>query len=163
MTISDATTSAVTTEVFFYHLERQPLDIVLPTLIERVVERNWRTVVEIGSPERLAALNTLLWTYKPESFLPHGIEADGSPSEQPVYLTTKPDNPNGATVRFLVEGASPSTFSGYNRVVLIFDGRNPDALAAARKHWKAAKALPDGAIKLTYWQQNQDGRWDQKA
>ncbi len=151
------------TEVLFYHLERQPLETVLPTLIERVVERGWRTVIEVGDPERLAALNTLLWTYKPESFLPHGTKADGPPEQQPVYLTTEADNPNSATVRFLVEGAAPSTFSGYNRVVLLFDGRNPDALAAARKHWKEAKAVTDGAIKLTYWQQNQDGRWEQKA
>lgn len=155
------------TEVFFYHLERQPLETVLPTLIERVVERGWRTVIEVGDPERLAALNTLLWTYKPESFLPHGTKADGPPEHQPVYLTTEADSPNNATVRFLVEGAAPSAFSGYNRVVLLFDGRNPDALAAARKHWKAAKAAGtaegEGEIKLTYWQQNQDGRWEQKA
>ncbi len=151
------------TEVLFYHLERQPLESVLPTLIERVVERGWRTVIEVGSPERMAALNTLLWTYKPDSFLPHGTKSDGPPADQPVYLTTDADNPNAATVRFLVEGAAPSSFSGYNRVVVLFDGRNPDALAAARRHWKAAKSLPDGDIKLTYWQQNQDGRWEQKA
>lgn len=150
----------MTTEVLFYHLERQPLETVLPTLIERVVERGWRTVIEIGNPDRVQALNNLLWTYKPESFLPHGTKADGPPAEQPVFLTSEPDNPNAATVRFLVEGAVPTIFSGYNRIVLLFDGRNPDALAAARAHWKAAKATD---CKLTYWQQNQDGRWEQKA
>lgn len=150
----------MTTEVLFYHLERQPLETVLPTLIERVVERGWRAVIEIGNPDRVQALNNLLWTYKPESFLPHGTKADGPPAEQPVYLTSEPDNPNAATVRFLVEGAIPTMFSGYNRIVLLFDGRNPDALAAARTHWKAAKATD---CKLTYWQQNQDGRWEQKA
>ena len=139
------------------------METVLPTLIERVVERGWRAVIEIGNADRVQALNALLWTYKPESFLPHGTSADGPPAEQPVYLTSEPDNPNNATVRFLVEGAAPTTFTGYNRVVVLFDGRNPDALAAARTHWKAAKAVKDADVKLTYWQQSQDGRWEQKA
>ena len=149
----------MTTDVLFYHLERQPLETVLPMLIERVIERGWRAVIEVGDHGRMLALNALLWTYKPESFLPHGTAADGPPAEQPVFLTTGPDNPNNATVRFLVEGATPAGFSGYDRIVLLFDGRNPDATAAARMQWKAAKATD---CKLTYWQQNQDGRWEQK-
>lgn len=150
----------MTTEVLFYHLERQPLETVLPVLIERTVERGWRAVIETGTAERVQALNALLWTYKPESFLPHGSKADGPAAEQPVYLTDGPDNPNGATVRFLVDGAAPADFAGYTRIVLMFDGRDPDALAAARGHWKTAKAAN---CKLTYWQQNADGRWEQKA
>ncbi len=149
----------MTTDVLFYHLERQPLETVLPMLIERVIERGWRAVIEVGDHGRMLALNALLWTYKPESFLPHGTAADGPPAEQPVFLTTGPDNPNNATVRFLVEGATPAGFFGYDRIVLLFDGRNPDAMAAARMHWKAAKGTD---CKLTYWQQNQDGRWEQK-
>lgn len=150
------------TEVLFYHLEQQPLEAVLPTLLERTVERGWRAVVEVGDKERLAALNALLWTYKPESFLPHGTSADGPPAEQPIYLTSEGDNPNKASVRFLVEGAAPRQFAGYDRVVVLFDGRNPDAIAAARTQWKTAKAASNDGVKLTYWQQNQDGRWVEK-
>jgi DNA polymerase III subunit chi len=148
------------TEVLFYHLERQPLETVLPTLVEKTVDRGWRAVIQAGDQERVQALNTLLWTYKPESFLPHGAKADGPPAEQPVYLTHESDNPNGANVRFLVDGAAPSEFTGYDRIVLMFDGRDPDALAQARTHWKSAKA--SGAT-LTYWQQNGDGRWEKKG
>jgi DNA polymerase III subunit chi len=150
----------MTTEVLFYHLERQPLETVLPMLIEKVVERGWRTVIEVGLADRLASINTLLWTYKPESFLPHGTKADGPAELQPVYLTGEADNPNGATVRFLVEGAVPTTYAGYDRLVLLFDGRDPDAVKAARGHWKTAK---EARCKLTYWQQNGEGRWEQKA
>ena len=150
----------MTTEVLFYHLERQPLETVLPMLIERTLERGWRAVIETGSAERVGQLNTLLWTYKPESFLPHGSKGDGPAAEQPVYLTHEADNPNAATVRFLVDGAALAAFAGYDRIVLLFDGRDPDALAAARAQWKTAKAAQ---CKLTYWQQNADGRWEQKA
>ena len=150
----------MTTEVLFYHLERQPLDTVLPTLVERTLARGWRAVIEAGTAERVQALNALLWTYKPESFLAHGSASDGHAAEQPVYLTDGTENPNGAHVRFLVDGAQPAEFSGYERIVLMFDGRDPDAVASARGHWKAAKAAN---CKLTYWQQNADGRWEQKA
>jgi DNA polymerase III subunit chi len=147
-------------DVLFYHLERQPLETVLPLLIERTIERGWRAVIEVGAAEAVQPLNALLWTYRPDGFLPHGAKGDGPANQQPVYITHESDNPNGATVRFLVEGAVPTTFEGYDRIVLMFDGRNPDALAAARGHWKAAKAA--GAT-MTYWQQNGDGRWERKA
>jgi len=148
------------TEVFFYHLERQPLDAVLPILLERTVARGWRAVVQVGNPERLEALDSLLWTYRDDSFLPHGTKAMGHPERQPVYLTTESDNPNGAAIRFLVDGAEIATLAGYVRIVLMFDGHDDVAVAHARGQWKNAKAL-GGA--LTYWQQSRDGRWEKKA
>ena len=56
------------TEIYFYHLERRSLEDVLPTLLERSFERGWRAAVQAASEERVEALNTLLWTYREESF-----------------------------------------------------------------------------------------------
>jgi DNA polymerase III subunit chi len=148
------------TEVFFYHLERQSLEQVLPGLVERTLERGWRAVVQAGSPERLAALDTLLWTWKEDSFLPHGTRAEGHAEHQPVYLTTDDENPNGAGVRFLVDGATTDAFRGYARIVCIFDGHDQTAVENARAQWKTARA--DGAA-VTYWQQTEAGRWEKKA
>lgn len=148
------------TEVLFYHLEHQPLERVLPSLVERALERGWRAVIQAGSEERLAALDTLLWTWKDESFLPHGTRKDGNAEWQPIYLTTSDDNPNGATVRFLVDGAAASDFAGYARLVFLFDGHCPAAVAAARAEWKRASAAGCG---VTYWQQGESGRWEKKA
>lgn len=147
-------------EVLFYHLERQPLEQVLPQLLEKTLERGWRAVVEVGSPERLDALDQQLWTYREESFLPHGTRKDGNPERQPIYLTTEPETPNGATVRFLVDGAEPGDIAGLTRVVLMFDGRNEPAVEAARRHWKTLKAK---GCAVTYWQQAANGRWEKKA
>jgi DNA polymerase III subunit chi len=99
------------TEVLFYHLTRQPLDKVLPGLLERTLERGWRAVVQAGSRERVDALDALLWTYSEEGFLPHGTARDGFPEHQPVFLTTGEDNPNGAALRFLVDGAEAAELS----------------------------------------------------
>lgn len=152
--------SDIATEILFYHLERQPLDRVLPSLLERTLQRGWRAVVQAGSAERLDALDALLWTYADDSFLPHGTAKDGAPDRQPILLTTGPDNPNGAGVRFLVDGADIESYSGYVRIVVIFDGRDEEALAMARGQWQRARA---NGGKATYWRQTDAGRWEQKA
>ncbi|KUO58184.1 MAG: DNA polymerase III subunit chi [Alphaproteobacteria bacterium BRH_c36] len=148
------------TEVLFYHLEQQPLDRVLPSLLEKTLDRGWKAVVRSGNEERLEALDTALWTYRDDSFLPHGTTKDGSAEMQPVYLTTGDETPNGARVVFLVDGAELDNFEGFIRVVHLFDGHDKDALARARKQWKAAK---DAGCAVTYWQQNAQGRWEKKA
>lgn len=148
------------TEVLFYHLEPFPLERVLPSLLEKTLERGWRAVVQAGSDERVEALDNHLWTYREESFLPHGSSRDGTPAEQPIFLTSGDENPNDAQVRFLVDGASCASFAGYTRMVVMFDGRDEEARARARGQWKSAK---DQGCTVTYWQQSQDGRWEKKA
>ncbi|WP_181706874.1 DNA polymerase III subunit chi [Chthonobacter rhizosphaerae] len=149
------------TEVLFYHLENRPLEAVLPALLQKTLERGWTAVVQAGSAERLEALDTHLWTFTDESFLPHGTAADGFEAEQPVFLTTDDANPNGAAVRFLVDRAPPPLDpAAYQRLVLVFDGGDPDALAEARAAWKRLKA--DGH-EVTYWQQTARGGWERKA
>jgi DNA polymerase III subunit chi len=148
------------TEILFYHLERRPLEAVLPTLLEKCLERGWKAVVQSGSSDRMEMIDGALWTYREESFMPHGTVLDGDPAEQPVYLTTGPDNPNEATVRFMVDGAEPPDLAGYQRAIFIFDGRDEEAVAKARDHWKDARGH---GHDVTYWQQNDAGRWERKA
>ena len=145
------------TEVLFYHLERQTLEGVLPSLLEKTLERGWRAVVQAGSEERLEALDLALWTYKEDSFLPHGTRKDGQPAEQPVYLTTSDDTPNAAGVRFLVDGATAASLEGLVRAVYVFDGNDVEEKARAREQWQTAKAA---GHTVTYWRQNADGRWE---
>ena len=85
-------------DVLFYHLEFQPLERVLPVLLEKTIERGWRAVIEVGSAERAAALDTALWTYRDDSFLPHGLAGETTDAEQPVLITTGPENNNSAAV-----------------------------------------------------------------
>jgi DNA polymerase-3 subunit chi len=149
------------TEVLFYHLQRQPLERVLPQLLERSLERGWRAVVQAASDERIDALDAHLWTYRDDSFLPHGTARDAEPALQPILLTTAEHNPNGAAIRFLIEGAPvPEDAASYQRIVLVFDGEDEDAVATARARWGEAKAK---GFDVTYWQTNEEGRWVTKA
>lgn len=149
------------TEVLFYHLQNQPLEAALPRLLEKTLERGWRAVVQATSPERLAALDDHLWTFSDESFLPHATDREPEAAEQPVILTLSDSNPNEAAIRFLVEGAAPPPdVASYERLLVLFDGNDETALAAAREQWKAFKAAGHQA---TYWQQDSRGRWERKA
>jgi DNA polymerase-3 subunit chi len=148
------------TEILFYHLQRQPIERVLPSLIEKSIERGWRVVVQ-ASEERVEALDAHLWTYRDDSFLPHGTWREAEAAAQPILLTVNEDNPNGAVVRFLVDGASlPSDAAAYQRIVLLFDGDDPDAVEAARARWSDAKK---NGFDVTYWQPDEQGRWQRKA
>jgi DNA polymerase-3 subunit chi len=102
-----------------------------------------------------------LWTFRDDAFLPHGTWRDGEAAAQPVLLTVNDDNPNGATVRFLLEGAAaPADVSIYQRLVVLFDGEDPDALAAARQYWTGAKST---GLKVTYWLADENGRWQRQG
>jgi DNA polymerase III subunit chi len=149
------------TEIVFYHLQRQPLERVLPTLLEKSLERGWRVVVQAASEERAEALDAHLWTFRDDSFLPHGTWREAQAPEQPVLITVNDDNPNAAQVRFLLDGAPvPLDAPDYERVVLIFDGDDPDAVEAARVRWSEAKHK---GFDVTYWQTDERGRWQRKA
>lgn len=153
-------------EIWFYHLTRQPLDATLPVLLEKSLARGWRAVVQARAEERLAAIDDLLWTWSDEAFLAHGQARDGDAQWQPVYLTLGPDTPNDARVRFFVDGAEIDPVADrpdaarYERFVFLFDGSDPDDLAAARAQWKQLK---ERGRDLSYWRQNDSGGWEKQA
>ena len=148
------------TPVFFYRLERQPLDAVLPKLLGMSLERGWRVVVQAGTEEKAEALSTQLWGFDDDSFLPHGTKADGFPDSQPVWLTGEDENPNNANIRFYVDGAAVGEIGGLTRAVIMFDGNDQQAVEAAREGWKRFKAA---GHEVSYWQQDEQGRWQNRA
>jgi len=148
-------------EFFFYHLTGQTPEQVLPGLLQRSLERGWRVAVQASSEERIEALDAHLWTWRDDSFLPHGTWRDAEAAEHPILLTVNGDNANNATVRFLIEGAgAPDDAGTYERLVLLFDGNDPDAVEAARARWSSAKAA---GFEVTYWQADENGRWQRQA
>jgi DNA polymerase-3 subunit chi len=147
-------------DVYFYHLQNQPLEKVLPQLLEKCLERGWRCVVQTQSDERVQALDQHLWTWRDDAFLAHGTDKEANATEQPILLTTSEENANAANVRFFVEGAGSDNLEGYERAIHLFDGNDPDAVDLARERWKTSQAA---GHSVTYWQQDEAGRWQQKA
>ncbi len=148
--------------VDFYHLQRSPLEQVLPKLCEKAYSTGKRIKIQLGTEERVSFVNSLLWTYNEESFLPHGSKKDGFSEEQPIFISADENNPNGAVLLVLADGAMPSleVLQQYERVLNIFDGTNETSLNAARNYWKQIRELNGD---LHYWQQNERGVFEQKV
>ena len=148
------------TEVLFYHLQETTLEAVLPPLLEKSLERGWRVVVQSTSPERTEALDAHLWTYRDDSFLPHTTWRAGDAEDQAIVLAVEATNPNRANVRFLVDSAPlPEDSDAYDRIVLVFNGGDDEALAAARAAWADCKSR---GFEVTYWQADERGRWQRR-
>ena len=146
-------------EVRFYHLTQSPLEHTLPGLLAKSLERGWRVLVQGGNDARLAFLDTHLWTFADDSFLPHGLEGQGA--GQPIWLTVTEENRNDAGVLMLIDGAraTPERMQGFDLVTLFFNGADEAAVAQAREDWKAVTKADLPAI---YWAQ-ENGSWVQKA
>ncbi|MGL1922578.1 MAG: DNA polymerase III subunit chi [Hyphomicrobiales bacterium] len=165
------------TEILFYHLEHKPLEVVLPELLEKCFERDWKVYIQCQNKNLAQKIDKDLWSYKPEGFLPHGL--DDAPQAQrknfkkeqfaevqPILIGTDGENPNDSTVRFLLEGSDIDTeeLSQYQRLIVMFDGANEQSVGMARAQWKKYKALAaDKVSAITYWQQGASGRWEKMA
>ena len=148
------------TEVSFYHLLHTPLDRALPKLIQKVLESGARAVIRTGSAERAEALSSVLWTFDQNSFLPHGTARDGNADRQPVWITPDDENPNGADILVLTDGAAAGDITAWRRCLEMFDGRDNVAVAEARRRWSDYKAAEH---ELTYWQQTERGGWEKQG
>ena len=144
-------------EIGFYHLTKTALEPALGRLLTKVLASGQRAMVKASSEERIEALARSLWTFEPSSFLPHGSAKDGYSEHQPIFLTTKSEVPNKASILVLVDGAEAEPLIGIDRVLIMFDGQDQAALGQARELWKTHQEKGD---KLVYWQQTERGGWN---
>lgn len=147
---------------YFYHLTDSTLEAALPQLIERARGAGWKVVVRGTGADGLEQLDRALWMGPEEGFLPHGRAGGAHDALQPVLLCT-PDQPvtNGAACLMAVSGAevSQADVEGFERLCILFDGLDGNAVAVARAQWKA---LTGAGCAALYWAQ-EDGRWVKKA
>lgn len=147
-------------EVWFYQLERSGPDEALPRLLEKTLEKGWRALVRTPDASRVEHLDQLLWTWRDDSFLPHGLADEPLAERQPILIGVGDENANDAKALFLLDGAEPGDLGGLERCILLFDGRDEDQLTAARGHWKTLKAKGN---EVSYWVENPGRGWEKKA
>lgn len=146
--------------VDFYHMVRSALDQVVPVLTERAAGNGKRILICTALPEMAAHLDSLLWTYRPDSWLPHGLAGGGFESEQPVLISTDGENLNKADIVMLTDGGSLREIQSFERCLTLFDGNDETAILSARELWKEVVAAGHEAY---YWAQNEAGKWMMKA
>ena len=145
----------------FYHLTQRPLEQTLPVLLERSLAAGWRVAVRGRDPGRMDWLDEKLWLGPEEQFLAHGRAGGAHDALQPVLLTTEEALPNGAVCLMAVDGAAvgASEVAALERVCVLFDGHDPDAVQHARGQWKA---LTGAGAAAEYWSE-ESGRGEKKA
>jgi DNA polymerase-3 subunit chi len=145
-------------QVDFYHLTVQPLERALPQIAGKVVESGARLLIVSGDAGQRAHLDALLWSFAPDSFLPHaqiGTDVDGA---QPILIAPDVNAANRARHIALVDGVWRDEALDFDRVFHFFD---EDSVRTARAAWKG---LGDReAVDRRYWKQNDAGRWEQAA
>ncbi|WP_267386434.1 DNA polymerase III subunit chi [Sphingomonas sp. GC_Shp_3] len=145
-------------KVDFYHLTVTPLDRALPQIAEKVLSSGGRLLIVAESETQRGVLDRLLWTYSPESFLPHGQAGEVNDADQPVLITAVADAGNGARNIALVDGMWRDAALEFERAFHFFDD---DRIVEARAAWRALGDKAD--VERRYWKQSDSGRWEQAA
>jgi DNA polymerase-3 subunit chi len=145
-------------QVDFYHLTATPVERALPQIAERVVGSGQRLLIVLGDDDGRAALDRLLWSYTPDSFLPHAQAGSADDAAQPVLIAGAVEPSNGARYVALVDGAWREEALGFDRAFHFF---GDDQVEDARAAWRSLGGRE--GVERRYWKQNDEGRWEQAA
>lgn len=145
-------------QVDFYHLTAHPLERVLPKIAEKVVAGGGRLLIVAAEAARRDALDKLLWSHAPDSFLPHAQVGAGDDAAQPVLIGGEVVAGNGARNIAIADARWRDAALGFDRAFHFFDD---DAIGEARAAWRALADKPD--VERRYWKQDDSGRWEQAA
>ena len=148
-------------EAYFYHLTRAPLEQTLPVLLTRALGAGWRVAVRGTDAARLDWLDEKLWLGPEDGFLPHGRAGGPHDAAQPVLLTDRAEAGNDPACVMAIDGAEVSAeeVRRLERVCILFDGNDAQAVQVARGQWKA---LTGAGCSAQYWSE-ESGRWEKKA
>ena len=144
---------------FFYHLTDSPLEATLPMLIGKARGAGWRVLVRGSDPSLLKRLDEVLWLGSDDGFLPHGMAGGPHDKDQPVLLGDVPSEGFSCLMSVAGGDVTAEEVTNLDRVCILFDGHDGNALTHARGQWKA---LTEAGCNAQYWAQ-EDGRWTKKA
>lgn len=146
-------------DIRFYHMEHATLDTALPAITTKAWQSGKNVMICTPSKTECKRLNDLLWTFYPSAFIPHGGDGDKHADKNPVWVTAGNDNVNNAKILILTYGCTHDSVGDFDMVCEMLDGRVESQIASARARWKTYK---DAGHDLTYWQQDDNGRWNKK-
>ena len=146
-------------EVFFYHMTRQPLEVTLPMLLGKARGAGWKIAVQGTSKDRLSWLDEKLW--QGDGFVPHGVCGGDFDADQPILLSDTSAFANLPDCVISIDGADLDLagLAVVQRAMILFDGNDAEAVVHARGQWKAVTAAN---LAAKYWSQ-ESGRWEMKA
>tara|TARA_B100001741_G_scaffold301024_1_gene288856 strand:- start:137 stop:601 length:465 start_codon:yes stop_codon:yes gene_type:complete len=144
------------TELFFYQLQVSKTYEVLPKLLEKTLEKRKRALVLGQSDEEVIRLSELLWSYKADSWLPHGSIEEPFSEKHPVLLSKNVCTVNDATFLFVLNGVLPNSIEAFERCSVLCDEHAIESISSLRK--KYSKNTKN-KYHVTFWQEDRNGRW----
>lgn len=140
-------------------MEQETLDKALPSIALKAWQSKEKVMIRVPDKKEASRLDDLLWTFRPDVFLPHGVDGDDKSKEQPVLITANDNNANEASILILTHGCEMTDISPFSMVCEMLDGRVDAHVNQARERWKEYK---EQGHELTYWQQDAQGKWNKK-
>ncbi|HEX4693727.1 DNA polymerase III subunit chi [Sphingomonas sp.] len=144
-------------QIDFYHLTVTPLERALPQIAEKVVSTGGRLLIVSDDEAQRGAIDRLLWSYSPESFLPHACAGGEDDAAQPVLIGAEAEPADAAGNIALIDGRWRDEALTFDRAFHFFDA---ERIAEARAAWKA---LDRPEVERRYWKQDDRGKWEQAA
>ena len=145
-------------EYSFYHHEASTIESTLPQLLEKSIKKNWRALVKTQI-DYLPELDDFLWSFKTDSFLPHGRDDQPKMEHHPIVISSSAKIADNFQIVFLLKGSYVDNLNDVERCVIFIDGRSEESICNERNRWQKLKGK---GAKLNYYQQNANGEWIKK-
>ncbi len=140
-------------QVDFYHLTRDPAEMLVPMLAGKSLDIGKRLLLVAGDEAQCAILGNALWCARPVSFLAHDVAGSERQADQPILISDSCDPANGASYIILADGQWRDEALAFERAFLLF---NAGQIDHARTVWWQLTARED--VTPRYWKQD-GGRW----
>lgn len=147
-------------DIRFYHVQKRRPEDELPGLLHRIRRKGHKVYIQTPDKGMAQQLDKFLWCYDEADFLPHGLNNGTNAARHPISIGADGNPANDADVIIFMPGAFEAELNAYTIGCLLIDGRDTDKTVQAREIWKELKAR---GHSLTYWQQSDRGKWEQKA
>lgn len=142
-------------ELNFYHVISGNLVPSVVKLLEKVYDSGKKSVFFSPLEERVKIVDKTLWTFSKNAFIPHGDKSLGFSELQSVYLTSKIENPNQATVLVMTDDFDYKSWNqDFERIICIFEDDNSAEIAQSM-----FSDLKNQGENVKYWKQSQKG-WE---
>lgn len=126
------------TRVDFYILDdasRQDRYLLACRIIEKAWKNHHRVMVQAGSEEEARHLDKLLWTFRDQSFVPHGLLPIADAQTTPVIIGWNTDAGEECDILVNLSDEIPAYFSRFERVIEPVDN-DGQRRAISREHYR---------------------------
>jgi len=119
-------------------------------IVEKAYAGGLRVHIFCENASAAERVNLELWTWKPETFIPHSLAQNVEPGfAETVIIGADQSMLTGADILILHDPADKACFSKYKLVVDFAETYNPDKLKQSRSRYKEILNQPDYELEFT--------------